>query len=275
MSSSYLYKQKIQLGITFVIAVSLFAYSVYISSIPLAGAAMFLAVGVLLNYQHFLRTVRLNQEILIALTHLKNGNIIHRIEVHKFPKEFVSLCNSVNAACDIVDVMLRESQGSMRAILQGKLYRKIMLQGLQGEFKKSASTINDTIEFFYQKHQSLHHTILDFEKTITLLFKNVVESLEFLNRDFHNLLDSSKTNKEKSLIVMNASEKAEETIESLSRSSKSLSKTINDVSNQINKSNVYTKNAGEEIQAASKNITLLNQSSLEINEIISLITEIA
>lgn len=150
-----------------------------------------------------------------------------------------------------------------------------MLQGLPGEFKKSAHTINQTIEFFYHKHQSLHNSIVDFEKTITSLFQNVLESLDFLNRDFHHLLESSKTNKEKSFNAMNASEKAEDTIESLLRSSKSLSKTINEVGSQINKSTIFTKNAGEEIQAASKNITLLNQSSLEINEIISLITEIA
>lgn len=275
MSSSYLFKQKLQHAVVIVISICLLGYSYYLSSIPISIVAIILCIASILNYQHFDRTFRLSQDMLNVLSELKNGNIEHRVHTHTYPKEFEALCTNVNAACDIVDVMLRESQGSMKAMLQGKLYRKVILQGLPGEFKQCARTINETIEYFYRKHQSLHTSILEFEKTITSLFQNVIDSLDLLNQDFQNLLESSKTNKEKSLNVMNASEKAEETIESLSRSSKSLSRTINDVSNQINKSNVFTKNAGEEIQAASKNITLLNQSSLEINEIISLITEIA
>lgn len=119
MNLSYLFRQKVQLGLILGAAAYFLTQSIYMSSITETVISAILIISGVLNYQHYNRTVRLNQAIQNILNELRHGNTEDRLAVHTFPKEFATLCTNVNAACDIVDVMLRESQGSMQAMLQG------------------------------------------------------------------------------------------------------------------------------------------------------------
>lgn len=275
MSLSYQFKQNLQTIALIVIGFCLIGFGYYHNSASEMGLSMLLVIIAFLNYRDSKGTTHLCNSIKDVMTGLKSGDVSLRLKVHQFSPHYQALAETLNDACDIIDVMQRESILAMASISKGKLYRKIMLQGLPGEFKLSASAINETIDSFYKKNLALHQTTADFEGNIKSLVENVITSVESLTQDFQELLSSSLTNKEKSTQVLSESENAGMMISSLSQASNELSQAISEVSYQVGESNNFTLNASKEVKEASESIYRLKEVSQEINAIISLITEIA
>ncbi|QOL19558.1 Putative methyl-accepting chemotaxis protein YoaH [Candidatus Bodocaedibacter vickermanii] len=275
MNLSYPSRQILQTLITSTLAIVLMVYGFLHESIVeiiLSGSLGFLT---LLLYVDAKGNKYFYENAALALSKINKGELDLRLEVNKFPLRFHELCQQLNDVSDIIDVMHRESQMSMKAIAEGKLYRKIMLTGLSGDYKASATAINQTIDNFYNKNQKLLQNTLEFETTISTLVNGIIDASEKLIQNFQELSKSSLASKNKSSQVLLESENAGEMMSNLSRASNELSEAINDVRTQVNDSNNVTTIAATEINAAANNIYRLKESSQEINDVIALITEIA
>ncbi|MDP3936046.1 MAG: methyl-accepting chemotaxis protein, partial [Alphaproteobacteria bacterium] len=275
MNLSYLSSQTIKAFILGALALSMMVYGFThnsIGEITISGGIIIFAI---LLYREAKGHKYFFENALLVLTKINKGELDLRLEVNKFPLHFHEVCQQLNNVSDIIDVMHRESQMSMKAIAEGKLYRKIMLTGLSGDYKVSAEAINKTIDNFYSKNQTLLQNTLEFETTISTLVSGVIDASENLIKNFQELSASSLANKNKSSQVLLESENAGQMMSSLSRASTELSEAFNNVRTQVHESNNVTTIAATEIKAAANNIYRLKESSQEINDVIALITEIA
>ena len=275
MNLSYLSRQIIQTITMSILAVVLMIYGFLHESIVEFIISSSLGCSAFLLYVDAKGNKYFYENAMLALSKLNKGELDLRLEVNKFPLRFHELCQQLNDVADIIDVMHRESQMSMKAIAGGKLYRKIMLTGLSGDYKSSAIAINQTIDNFYHKNQTLHQNTLQFETTISNLVSGIIDASENLIQNFQQLSESSLASKNKSSQVLIASETAGQMMSNLSHASKELSESINDVRTQFNESNNVTTIAATEINTAANNIYRLKESSQEINDVIALIREIA
>jgi methyl-accepting chemotaxis protein len=275
MSSSYLFRQNIKAFIIGSIGAALMAYGYFHDSIGELILSSCLVVFASLLFFEAKGNRYFFKNAFLLLNKVTKGELDLRLEVNKFPAHFRELCQLLNDVSDIIDVMHRESQMSMKAITAGKLYRKIMLTGLSGDFKASAIAINETIDNFHTKTQKLHQNTLEFETTISTLVSGVIDASEKLVQNFQELSESSLASKNKSSQILQESENAGQMMSNLSKASTELSEAINNVRIQVNDSNNVTTIAATEIKAAANNIYRLKESSQEINDVIALITEVA
>lgn len=271
-----LYRFRLPLKLSILAGILIYLlYESFTHNVGAGIACIFWAALCIAEYALFRQESIHLRSALDVLRELRNGNMDARLKTADISGNQLALANHINDVCDIVDVMNRESLLSMTAISKGKLYRKIMLKGLNGKFRESSQSINKTIEDFYGRTKSLHTETVKFESTIKSLVETVLESLEHLISDFQALLKSSQTTKEKSTDVLTETRRAEEMITSLNQAGSELALAINEVSTQVHESNLSTLSATTSIQEASEKIYKLKDVSQEINNVIALITEIA
>lgn len=268
-----------------------YRFKAYTYSVVICLAVAYIAISSMLNAQWVqgviacviicmfiaqrIQTHKLCSLVIKGLNAICNGNLDFRVKVYQVDTAYQPVVKALNQAVDIVDVMQRESALSMAAISKGKLYRKIMLQGLTGTFYTSAVTINTTIEGFFQKNKHLQQETLAFESKVKELVEGVSQRVQILMQHFESVFNASQTTHAKSEDVLQEASKAGEMMKSLTEASSQMALAIGEVSSRVQESSSFAHQAGVDIKEASDNIYKLKNVSLEINAIIELITDIA
>lgn len=85
---------------------------------------------------------------------IKAGNFEARIINKNETGELGELANSINNAIDICDAFVRESMLAMKAASEGRYYRKIRQEGMQGAFIVSVNGINSAIDLLKDKEDA-------------------------------------------------------------------------------------------------------------------------
>ena len=205
----------------------------------------------------------------------KKGNFTERFIKIENEKALYDLKWSLNSLIDVVDALCRETQGSMNAIDKGRFYRKILSEGLQGSFNKSALIINSTVQEAQEKHQKLKGAGQEFEYKIKASLEKVVLNAQEATQHAENLLRLSEVAAEKTKSSQSNTSMAVDTISNLIVASSELTQAISEISHQITESNNITNEATQQANEASETIKSLKSSSREITEIIQLISSIA
>lgn len=263
----YLYFTVVVMSATYIIVSSLFEQKwIY------CALATIVLVVVVIQKIHMNKLCKLLTD---GLKSICKGNLDYRVKVYTVDPAYQHVVKSLNEAIDIIDVMQRESALSLEAISKGKLYRKIMLQGLPGTFYSSAVTINTTIEEFFQKNKKLNKETLAFESQVKELVSDVAKRLQILMQHFESVLKASQTTQQKSGDVLLDAGNAGKMMQELTEAGSQLASAIEEVSSQVQESSSFTHQASMDIQEASNNIYKLKEVSKEINVIMELITDIA
>ncbi len=79
------------------------------------------------------------------LVDVKNGKLSNRIVLSKNETPMEAIAWDINNALDQMEVILRETRYTIQAVSEGKMYRSMFPEGLQGEFKDTANAIQKAV----------------------------------------------------------------------------------------------------------------------------------
>ncbi|NPA87992.1 MAG: chemotaxis protein [Epsilonproteobacteria bacterium] len=135
-----------------------------------------------------------------------NGEIYHRIILDDDKTKEEKIGWHINEMLDQIEDLLRESQNTIKAIIEGKDYRYILPSGLHGEFRNVAYEFEKAIESL--KISKKVELIANLGKRFTQIDGGVPENLRRVGESIYKIDDSFK---EIALKVKNSSKQADET----------------------------------------------------------------
>lgn len=191
-------------------------------------------------------------EVASVIKDAGKGNLESRITHISDHGELSDLCWNTNNMLDQTEVFIREIRASVEASSRDEYYRRINIQGLQGEYKEASAFVNKAIE-------AMHTTFLHIQKSVlnSALGKigaGVGGGLEVIQQDLQNTI---KRLGNITQISQSTSKNASETVHELEIIIIKLSRLI------------------ELVQTSADAIHSLNEKTSEISSVVNLIKDIA
>lgn len=119
---------------------------------------------------------------------VRNGDFESRIINEKYAGHLKVLTDSINDSIDVTDSFVRESVLTMKAVSEGRYYRQIRLEGLNGSYRLSALAINKAVESLGENAKAKIHN----EQMVALLMQKVEEVIECaVAGNLNNRIDES------------------------------------------------------------------------------------
>lgn len=207
---------------------------------------------------------------------LANGNMESRVNVNG-RVNFVRLGNSINAMVDVADAYIRESKASAEHAAQGKFYRKILLDGLNGNWKLGANALNNSTT---QIRQNLINTA---QQAADNLEASVMKIIESLNQSTDTLVNTGKDlniivsrNNQATDSLTNISADTSQTVNSIAAATEEMTAAIKEISAQVQgMSNLAldTERRSTEVRQTLNSLTNTTEQVRKISELIKSIAD--
>lgn len=185
------------------------------------------------------------------------------------------LSHGLNRLIDITDAFVREAGASMESAAQGKYFRKVMVRGLPGAFRRSAEIVNRATDAMERK-------VVEFNSFAEEVGASVGEVVDVLgasagelqsNADALSRVASEAT--EQSVAVSAASEEASANVQTVAASAEELSSSINEISRQVQRSSEIAQGAVDQAKETDRVVRGLADAAQRIGDVVSMITDIA
>lgn len=191
-------------------------------------------------------------EVSTVIKRAEKGYLENRITHIKDHGELSDLCWNTNNMLDQTEVFIREIRASIEASSRDEYYRRINIQGLQGEFKEASSFVNTAIDAMYSTHIHIQKSILN--SALGKIGSGVGGGLAVIQQDLQNTILRLGNITQ---ISQSTSRNASETVDELELIISRLSRLI------------------ELVQTSADAINSLNEKTNEISSVVSLIKDIA
>lgn len=240
-------------------------------SVLLVGhvAALTLGVGA------FLGLARLEAALTRAATVCEGaakGNIEARILEIPEDGTVGTIQHSINHLLDITDAFVREAQGSMRAVGEGRYYRLVLARGLPGAFNQAAETINATTAAMEAK-------VKDFARFAQTNVREVVSGVAAaaneMNASATAMTHTSAGLGEQATSVAAATEETTVNVSTVAAAVEELSSSVREISRQVTQSAQIAHDAVEEAARTDGIVRGLASTASEIGEVLKFIQAIA
>lgn len=206
-----------------------------------------------------------------VITALRNGDFEQRLIDIGDDDVTAPLMHAINDFADVTDAFVREAGASLDAVSQNIFYRKVLTDGLNGEFHRTAEFINRATATMDKKME-------DF----TALTERLVDSI----RDIAiSISDMSGSVSEVSAISTDASARStnvaaavEETtasLQSIAAAAEEMLVSVGEINRQVTHSTEITEDAAQRMAESNDVARTLSEATANINEVLELINSIA
>jgi len=89
--------------------------------------------------------IALQKQISDVLKDIKEGKLASRVIVHKNETPLEGIAWNLNNSLDQMEIILRETRNTIKAVSQGEMHRSMFPSGLHGEFKDTAEAIQKAV----------------------------------------------------------------------------------------------------------------------------------
>jgi len=200
------------------------------------------------------------------------GDLETRVLGDHEPGLIGDLERNVNQLLDISDAFVREASGSMKAVSQGRYYRKVLTQGLPGTYAVAAANLNKAIEAMEAKVQAFAEfaknnvsVVMADVETAASRMRSSAESMSTTAADSNNLATS----------VAAAAEQATTNVHAVSDAVNALAQSLAEVGSQVAHSSEIVRTASERAEQANATVASLSEAATRIGEVIQIIGAIA
>ncbi len=201
---------------------------------------------------HIRQTQKTINEVATVIKGAEKGELESRITNIEDFGELNDLCWNTNNMLDQTEVFIREIRASVEASSRDEYYRRINVQGLQGEFKEASNFVNKAIDAMHINYNHIQKSVLN--STLGKIGSGVGGGLEVIQQDLQNTI----------LRLGNITAISQST-------SKNSSETVNELETIIIRLNRLI----ELVQTSADAINSLNEKTGEISSVVNLIKDIA
>ena len=191
-------------------------------------------------------------EVASVIKGAEKGRLENRITHIQDHGELNDLCWNTNNMLDQTEVFIREIRASVEAASRDEFHRRVLTQGLQGEFKEASAFVNKAINAMYSNYLHVQKSILN--SAMGQIGSGVGGGLEVIQQDLQNTIIRLHKITE---ISQTTSTNASHTVTELEEIITKLSRLI------------------ELVQVSADAIHSLNEKTSEISSVVNLIKDIA
>lgn len=185
------------------------------------------------------------------------------------------LLQCVNTLADKTEAFMRESVSSFEKVASGKYYRRIMTDGMSGQSKLYADRFNRAIDKMTGRVKA-YKTITDsFQNKANQLvvdFGRVANDLDSNANDMASAVENTRSIAERTTLAM---QNTGQSVQSVAAAVEELSISTNEVVKRISDNSRMTHDVLQKASGTSKTMENLEKSSIQIQEIVTLIKAIA
>lgn len=208
-----------------------------------------LAWIIFVNIRNTQKTVN---EVAEIIKNAENGELENRLTHINESGELKELCWNTNNMLDQIEIYIRETRASVEIAGKDRFYRRVITQGLHGEYKEGGTFVNQAIDSMKMNYESVQKSILTGE--IGKIGTGVGGGLEVIQQDLLNTITRLASITE---ISRSTSDNSTESVRELQ-----------EVVSRLDRLIELVQNSADMIQA-------LNQKTAEITSVVNLIKDIA
>ena len=148
---------------------------------------------------------------------------------------------AVNDMLDIIDAYVRKSSASMEYVSHGKCFRKVLVRGLPGSFRRGATIINAGTDAMDRKVGDLARVAQTFGASMDNVAKTLAVAATDLGSDADQMAAAAEETSRQSTGVAAASEQASTNVQTVASAAEQLSASIAEISRQVSRSSSSTE----------------------------------
>ena len=235
------------------------------------------AIVVLLAYCMWIlrRAIAALNEAARVCSGAARGDLEARVLSERLPGRIGLMQKSINDMLDITDAFVREASASMDYASRGKHFRKIMVRGLPGSFRRSAAVINGGTESLGRRVIEIGSLSKEFGVRLDEIAGNLVNAAANLETDAGMMAAAVEKTGHQTATVMTASGQASSNVQTVASAAEQLASSVAEISRQVALSTENTGRAVSEAQRAGGEIRSLAEAAMRIGDVVKLISEIA
>lgn len=203
------------------------------------------------------------------------GDLEARVLRDRLPGRIGLIQKSINDMLDITDAFVREASASMDYASRGKHFRKIMVRGLPGSFRRSAGVINSGTDSLGKRVVEIGGLAGQFGKQLDEIAGNLVNAAANLEADAGQMAAAVEKTGDRTAGVIAASDQASSNVQVVARAAEQLASSIADINREVARSAENTVRAVNEANRAGGEIRGLAEAAMQIGDVVKLISEIA
>lgn len=181
------------------------------------------------------------------------------------------LMHAVNNFADIADAFVREAGASLDAVSHNIYYRKVMTNGFQGEFRRTAEFINNATA-------NMGHKVEDFTALTERLvdnIRNMASTVSNMNGSVTQVSATADDAKSLSTSVAAAVEETTTSLQSIASAAEEMLVSVGEINRQVVQSTEITEDAAQRMAESNGVVQALSNAASNINEVLELINSIA
>ncbi|MGD9968891.1 MAG: methyl-accepting chemotaxis protein [Sulfuricurvum sp.] len=201
----------------------------------------------------------------------EQGYLENRITDIREQGELGTLCLNTNNLIDQIEIFIREIQAGVQAASRDEFHRKIIIQGLKGEFKQAGVFVNQAIESMHTNHIHIQKSLFnseigkigsgfsgglgviqqDLQKTITRL-NNITTLSHSTSQNSSASVDELETIIQKLGTLIELVQISAEAINSLNSKTNEITSVVNLIKDIADQTNLLALNAAIEAARAGE-----------------------
>lgn len=182
---------------------------------------------------------------------------------------------AINRMIDVSDAFVREAGAAMEAVEQGRFYRLIQPEGLQGMYLHSATRINEATASMGARLDAFTALTDRFESKVISIVDGVSSAASQLQATSGALKGQAGETTRQVAGVAAATEEASSNVETVASAAEELSASIQEITRQVQDGSRVASAASREAESADRLVNALSQAAEEIGTVGTLITDIA
>src|SRR5690349_9104258 len=177
------------------------------------------------------------------------GDLEARVLRDRLPGRIGLIQKSINDMLDITDAFVREASASMDYASRGKHFRKIMVRGLPGSFRRSAAVINAGTDSLGHRVVEIGGMAKQFGTQLDDIAGGLMTAAADLESDAGEMAGAAEKTSRQSAEVMAASGHAASNVETVAHAAEQLTSSIAEISRQVTRS---TESSGRAVSEAHR-----------------------
>ncbi len=210
-----------------------------------------------------------------ALVALQQGDFEARIIGIDDRGPVGGLLHAVNDFADRTDAFVREAQASLEAVSEQRYHRRIIEQGMQGGFLRSARAINGATTAMGGRISGFRGVTDRFQQSLAEVMGAVERAAGQLQAAATSMDGVAGESTRQAAAVAAASDQASANVQTVAAAARQLSASITEIAMEVNRSTTVTREAADQAAATDGDVRKLAQAAGRIGEVVSLIRAIA
>ena len=186
--------------------------------------------------------------------------------------ELGALLYDTNRLLDLTEAFSKEADAAMSAACHRRYYRKILPEGLRGNFVLFAGTINETLSVMAKRDEEVSEFV---DRNVRQVAETVATSASGLNSNITTIAMFASETKERATSAEGAAQMTQASMNTVAAAIEEFSASINEIAGQMGTVAAYAGEAVVSVGATEKIVVTLAEAAQRIGTVVELINDIA